>query len=198
MNERPGSVERARPSTGLGADILIPELARPVGRSASDHAGPRLASVLRETTQGGARRMSLRPGLGEPNNPALRQHAKERRAKVENRIADVITRFAGSMDFVYVHIVWFVLWITIPVERYPFGLLTMIVSLESIFLSTFILISQNRADERRQVLADEQWDLVKARDAQIETMLSSTEEILRLARSTHELTLSHTGTPGRP
>lgn len=142
--------------------------------------------------------MSLRPGLAEPKNPALRQHAKERRAKVENRIADVITRFAGSMDFVYVHIVWFVLWITIPVERYPFGLLTMIVSLESIFLSTFILISQNRADERRQVLADEQWDLVKARDAQIETMLSSTEEILRLARSTHELTLSHTGTSGRP
>jgi uncharacterized membrane protein len=142
--------------------------------------------------------MSLRPGLSEPKNPALRQHAKERRAKVENRIADVITRFAGSMDFVYVHIVWFVLWISIPVERYPFGLLTMIVSLESIFLSTFILISQNRADERRQVLADEQWDLVKARDTQIETMLSSTEEILRLARSTHELTLSHTGTPGRP
>ena len=142
--------------------------------------------------------MSLRTGLGEPNNPALRQHAKERRAKVENRIADVITRFAGSMDFVYVHIVWFVLWISIPVERYPFGLLTMIVSLESIFLSTFILISQNRADERRQVLADEQWDLVKAKDTQIETMLSSTEEILRLPRSTHELTLSHTGTPGRP
>ena len=142
--------------------------------------------------------MSLRTGLSEPNNPALRQHAKERRAKVENRIADVITRFAGSMDFVYVHIVWFVLWISIPVERYPFGLLTMIVSLESIFLSTFILISQNRADERRQVHADEQWDLVKARDAQIETMLSSTEEILRLARSTHELTLSHTGTSGRP
>ena len=142
--------------------------------------------------------MSLRPGLAEPKNPALRQHAKERRAKVENRIADVITRFAGSMDFVYVHIVWFVLWITIPVERYPFGLLTMIVSLESIFLSTFILISQNRADERRQVLADEQWNLVKARDAQIETMLSSTEEILRLARSTHDLTLSHTGTSVRP
>ena len=142
--------------------------------------------------------MSLRTGLSEPNNPALRQHAKERRAKVENRIADVITRFAGSMDFVYVHIVWFVLWISIPVERYPFGLLTMIVSLESVFLSTFILISQNRADERRQVLADEQWNLVKAKDTQIETMLSSTEEILRLPRSTHELTLSHTGTPGRP
>jgi uncharacterized membrane protein len=138
--------------------------------------------------------MSLRSALEEPKNPALREHAKERRTKVENRVADRITRFAGSMDFVYVHIVWFVVWISIPVEEYPFGLLTMIVSLESIFLSTFILISQNRADERRQVLADEQWDLVKARDAQIEQMISSTEQILRLSRSTNELTLAHAGT----
>jgi uncharacterized membrane protein len=138
--------------------------------------------------------MSLRPTLGEPKNPALSQHAKERRTKVENRVADRITHFAGSMDFVYVHIAWFVVWISIPVEEYPFGLLTMIVSLESIFLSTFILISQNRADERRQVLADEQWDLVKARDAQIEQMISSTEQILRLSRSTNELTLAHAGT----
>jgi uncharacterized membrane protein len=98
------------------------------------------------------------------------------------------------MDFVDVHIVWFVLWISIPVQKYPFGLLTMIVSLESIFLSTFILISQNRADERRQVLSDEQWDLVKARDVQIQRMTSSTEEILLLSRSTNELTPSHAGT----
>jgi uncharacterized membrane protein len=138
--------------------------------------------------------MSFRSALEEPKNPALRQHAKERRTKVENRVADRITRFAGSMDFVYVHIVWFVVWISIPVEEYPFGLLTMIVSLESIFLSTFILISQNRADERRQVLADEQWELVKASDAQIEQMISSTEQILRLSRSTNELTLAHAGT----
>src|SRR3712207_9577424 len=65
-----------------------------------------------------------------------RQHAKERTQYLENRIADAITRLAGSMLFVYLHIIWFVSWIVSGIEEYPFGLLTMIVSLESIFLST--------------------------------------------------------------
>jgi hypothetical protein len=64
------------------------------------------------------------------------------------------TRFARSMRFVYIHIIWFAAWIGFRVEPYPFGLLTMIVSLEAIFLSTFVMISQNRADEKRRVLAD--------------------------------------------
>jgi len=59
------------------------------------------------------------------------------------------------MLFVYVHVVWFTCWIGFGVEKYPYGLLTMIVSLEAIFLSTFVLISQNRADAKRQVIADE-------------------------------------------
>jgi uncharacterized membrane protein len=61
------------------------------------------------------------------------------------------------MKFVYIHCIWFSLWIALGVEDYPFGLLTMIVSLEAIFLSTFVMISQNRADEKRQVIADQQW-----------------------------------------
>lgn len=73
-----------------------------------------------------------------------------RRERLSDRVADLITRFAGSMAFVGVHVVWFALWIALRVEAFPFGLLTMIVSLEAIFLSTFVLISQNRADERRQ------------------------------------------------
>jgi uncharacterized membrane protein len=85
-----------------------------------------------------------------PKNPALRQHAKERTQHAENRIADAITQFAGSMLFVYLHIIWFASWIIFGVEEYPFGLLTMIVSLEAIFLSTFVMISQNRADEKRR------------------------------------------------
>jgi uncharacterized membrane protein len=120
--------------------------------------------------------MSLQPTVRTPRNPALREHAKERRAKFENRLADTITRFAGSMDFVYLSIVWYGLWIAIPLEEYPFGLLTMIVSLEAIFLSTFILISQNRADERRQVVADHQWETVEAREAQIEQLMSIVTE----------------------
>jgi uncharacterized membrane protein len=121
--------------------------------------------------------MSIRSDSQQPRNPALRQHAKERRSKVENRLSDAITKFAGSMNFIYVHVIWFGLWLTIPVEKYPFGLLTMIVSLEAIFLSTFILISQNRADDKRQVVADHQWELVQARDSQIEEMLTLTRTI---------------------
>ena len=54
------------------------------------------------------------------------------------------------MRFVYIHILWFGCWIGLGVEHYPYGLLTMIVSLEAIFLSTFVMISQNRADAKRQ------------------------------------------------
>ena len=137
--------------------------------------------------------MSLRPTVLTPRNPALREHAKERRAKFENRLADTITRFAGSMDFVYLSIAWYGLWIAIPLEEYPFGLLTMIVSLEAIFLSTFILISQNRADERRQVVADHQWETVEAREAQIEQLMSIATEMLQLTRAIHERTMSQAG-----
>ena len=71
------------------------------------------------------------------------------RAERQNRLADRITAFAGSMTFVYLHLLWFSAWIVFRVEGYPYGLLTMIVSLEAIFLSTFVMISQNRADEKR-------------------------------------------------
>jgi uncharacterized membrane protein len=137
--------------------------------------------------------MSLQPTVRTPRNPALREHAKERRAKFENRLADTITRFAGSMDFVYLSIFWYGLWIAIPLEEYPFGLLTMIVSLEAIFLSTFILISQNRADEKRQVVADHQWETVEAREAQIEQLMSIATEMLQLTRDIHERTMSQAG-----
>ena len=82
----------------------------------------------------------------EPN-PVLVEQARKRAEDVQNRIADRITDFAGSMQFVYLHVLWFGLWIGLGAEKYPYGLLTMIVSLEAIFLSTFVMISQNRADE---------------------------------------------------
>lgn len=68
----------------------------------------------------------------------------------ETKIADKITRFAGSMAFVYIHIIWFVLWVLFARkigDSFPFGLLTMIVSLEAIFLATFIMVNQNRQAE---------------------------------------------------
>jgi uncharacterized membrane protein len=102
----------------------------------------------------------------KPLNPALRQHAQVWAKHGQNRLADTITAFAGSMTFVDIHMLWFGCWIVFGVEDYPFGLLTMIVSLEAIFLSTFILISQNRADARRQVIADQQWSTMQEEDEQ--------------------------------
>jgi uncharacterized membrane protein len=99
--------------------------------------------------------------LPMPINPALLKHQEQRAEAAQNRIADRITGFSGSMAFVYIHIVWFACWIGFGVEKYPFGLLTMIVSLEAIFLSTFVMISQNRADAKRQVIADAQWKTVQ-------------------------------------
>ncbi|MGZ4674513.1 MAG: DUF1003 domain-containing protein [Ilumatobacteraceae bacterium] len=77
--------------------------------------------------------------------------------RVQDRTADTITSVAGSMRFVYIHVIWFGVWIALNVglagfnhefDKFPFGLLTMIVSLEAIFLSTFVMISQNRQAAR--------------------------------------------------
>src|SRR6187399_1290100 len=110
-------------------------------------------------------------------NPALMEHAKKRAESVQNQIADRITTFAGSMWFVYIHILWFGLWIGLGVEVYPYGLLTMIVSLEAIFLSTFVMISQNRADAKRQVVANLEWKTVQEEDRQNEELLDLSTQI---------------------
>jgi uncharacterized membrane protein len=77
--------------------------------------------------------------------------------RLENRSADRITTYAGSMKFIYIHAAWFGVWVSLNVglagigwefDRFPFGLLTMIVSLEAIFLATFVMISQNRQSAR--------------------------------------------------
>ncbi|MFF3141572.1 DUF1003 domain-containing protein [Streptomyces sp. NPDC057927] len=81
----------------------------------------------------------------------------------QDRIADAITTFAGTMLFVYLHAAWFTVWIAFNEglfgysavwDPYPFGLLTMIVSLEAILLSTFVMVSQNRQAMREKVRAD--------------------------------------------
>jgi uncharacterized membrane protein len=91
----------------------------------------------------------------------LRTKAARERT-LQSRIADAITSFSGRMVFAYVHIVWFGIWILLNTGRFgirvfdpfPYGLLTMIVSLEAIFLSTFVLISQNRMGEETERRAD--------------------------------------------
>jgi uncharacterized membrane protein len=93
------------------------------------------------------------------------------------------------MPFVYLHVVWFAAWIIFRVEAFPFGLLTMIVSLEAIFLSTFVLISQNRADEKRAALADHQWALIQEEDRQNQELLSLSRQILDLTSAIHRITV---------
>jgi uncharacterized membrane protein len=101
------------------------------------------------------------------------------------------------MAFVYLHVIWFACWIGFGVEKYPFGLLTMIVSLEAIFLSTFVMISQNRADAKRQLLADEQWKTEQEEDRQNEELLELSKQILDLTREVHDHYRSASGPPGR-
>jgi uncharacterized membrane protein len=123
-----------------------------------------------------------------PVSPELLRFEEKRAENVQSRIADAITAFAGSMAFVYVHIVWFALWVSIPLEKYPFGLLTMIVSLEAIFLSTFVMISQNRADARRQVFADQQYLMIQEEKKQNELMIEQNTRIEALDKSILALT----------
>ena len=115
-------------------------------RDDTAHSAPRLSAVIRRNIRTIVR---------------LRQQASGSR-DLQDRLADGITSFSGRMLFVYVHIVWFGAWILVNLgyfgirafDPFPYGLLTMIVSLEAIFLSTFVLISQNRLSGEAERRAD--------------------------------------------
>jgi len=83
--------------------------------------------------------------------------------RTQDHVADRITSFAGSLNFVYIHTVWFAVWILVNAsafgaslvfDEFPYGLLTMVVSLEAIFLSTFVMVSQNRQARRSDIRSD--------------------------------------------
>lgn len=88
-----------------------------------------------------------------PRHPAVLEHERRRAEDVQLRLADAITRFAGSMPFVWVHAALFTGWM-LWFERPPWPALTLVVSLEAIFLSTFVLIGQNRQAEFARTKAD--------------------------------------------
>jgi uncharacterized membrane protein len=90
---------------------------------------------------------------GQEHHPSVMAEAKRRGASLQLRVADGITAFAGSMRFVYVHVVLFAVWM-IVFEKSPWPTLTLVVSLEAIFLSTFVMIGQNRQAAFQQVKAD--------------------------------------------
>ncbi|MDQ1645927.1 MAG: hypothetical protein QOJ50_2111, partial [Cryptosporangiaceae bacterium] len=88
-----------------------------------------------------------------PEHPVVVKLRERRANDVQLRVADAITKFAGSMSFVYLHVVVFAVWMLF-VERSPWPTLTLVVSLEAIFLSTFVMIGQNRAASFQQAKAD--------------------------------------------
>jgi uncharacterized membrane protein len=78
-------------------------------------------------------------------------------------------------------------------ERAPWPTLTLAVSLEAIFLTAFVMISQNRADAKRQVLADSQWECVQTEERQNEELLRLSNQILELTKAIHALTMKTQG-----
>ena len=101
------------------------------------------------------------------------------------RVADWIAWFSGSMPFLMINAGWFIIWITLNTvhtgipqfDTYPFGLLTMIVSLEAIFLSCFVLVSQNRQAEKDRVRADIEYEVNIKAELEVAHLHEKTDRI---------------------
>ena len=114
-------------------------------------------------------------------HPAWQSLREKRAADVQLRVADAITKFAGSMKFVYLHAITFAAWMLV-VEKSPWPTLTLVVSLEAIFLSTFVMIGQNRQAEFAQRKADHDFN-EQERELHVNTDL--TKQIHRLSTEMH-------------
>jgi uncharacterized membrane protein len=117
----------------------------------------------------------------QSHHPVVIAHAEQRAADLQLRIADAITRFAGTMTFVYIQAVAFAVWMLV-FERSPWPTLTLVVSLEAIFLSTFVMIGQNRQASFQQAKADH--DFV-AQEQELQTNTQLTREVHRLTAAIH-------------
>ena len=122
-----------------------------------------------------------RPDLTFPHHPAVVDQFNKRANDAQVRLADQITRFAGSMGFVYLHIVVFAFWMLV-VERSPWPKLTLIVSLEAIFLSTFVMIGQNRQSAFQQAKADHDF---LAQELELKTNTYLTRAVHQLTKEIH-------------
>ena len=114
-------------------------------------------------------------------HPVVLAQQAQRVNNVQLRIADKITAFAGSMQFVYLHVVLFTLWMLL-VEESPWPTLTLIVSLEAIFLSTFVMIGQNRQSAFQQAKADHDF---AEQELELKTNTQLTREIHTLTTELH-------------
>src|SRR5579862_7365706 len=115
------------------------------------------------------------------HHPVVLEEQAWRAADIQLRVADWITAFAGSMNFVYLHIALFTVWMLV-IESKPWPTLTLIVSLEAIFLSTFVMIGQNRQADFQQAKADH--DFVE-QELELKTNTDLTREIDRLTIELH-------------
>jgi uncharacterized membrane protein len=127
-----------------------------------------------------------------PHHPVIDRLDTERAADLQLRLADRITAFAGSMPFVYLHILVFALWMLV-LERSPWPTLTLAVSLEAIFLSTFVMIGQNRQAAFQQAKADHEF-AEEEQELKLNTQL--TREIHELTRQLHERVVARAGEVG--
>jgi uncharacterized membrane protein len=123
------------------------------------------------------------------HHPVVLAHRENRAADIQLRIADVITAFAGSMPFVYIHAIVFAVWMLF-IESNPWPKLTLIVSLEAIFLSTFVMIGQNRAATFQQAKADH--DFVE-QEMELKTNTELTRAIHTLTVEMHRRMMSEPG-----
>jgi uncharacterized membrane protein len=114
---------------------------------------------------------------------------------VEERVADAITAFAGSMPFVYLHVAWFLVWVAanagllaagFAFDPYPFGLLTLVVSLEAIFLSTFVMIAQNRLSAQADARSRADYEVNVRAEAEIARLLHLVEALVRHEAADHD------------
>jgi uncharacterized membrane protein len=127
---------------------------------------------------------SRQPAPGNPQDtrhPGIAAYLEKRAGSVQARLADAITAFAGSMIFVYVHIVAFAVWMLVA-EKSPWPMLTLVVSLEAIFLSTFVMIGQNRQAAVVQAKADH--DFVE-QELELKTNTEITRAIHQLTTELH-------------
>lgn len=132
------------------------------------------------------------PATGQPrrvglHHPVVDRLDRQRAQDFQLRIADRITAFAGSMPFVYLHVLAFVSWMLI-FEKSPWPTLTLVVSLEAIFLSTFVMIGQNRQATFQQAKADHEF-AEEEQELKLNTEL--TREIHDLTRQLHEHVLGN-------
>jgi uncharacterized membrane protein len=117
----------------------------------------------------------------EMHHPAVIDEARKRNASFQLQVADQITTFAGSMSFVYIHAALFAVWMLF-FEHSPWPTLTLVVSLEAIFLSTFVMIGQNRQSAFQQAKADHDY---QAEELELKTNTELTREIHRLTAELH-------------